>query len=294
MHAPTPSNFAQLYEEQLMLQTTLPPLSQTARKLLQLKNSDDGDIARLCEIIDADPLLAAQMVRYGQSSLFGYGQRISSSEQVVSLVLGYEPALYLALGLCVGTGLRSPAEGPLGLTVLWRDAFYNAELCVQLAKRMPARQRPVLGMCHLAGLLHNIGFLLLGHLHPAHFRLINGQFDVDLSLDLQRLERSLLGVSHDVSGMWLARAWNLPAEVVTAIARHHDEKYDGEYAQYAWLVNVASHLLSEYGVAEMAADRPSARLIDALGLDDEAVEEAMAKTLESQSELLDLADTMAA
>ena len=289
-----PNEFAQFYEEQLALQTNLPPLPQTVQKLLRLRNSKDGDVKELTKIINSDPLLAAQMVCYGQSSLFGYGSRIASTEQVVALVLGYEPALYMALGLSVGKSLRSPTDGVLGLEVLWRDAFYNAELCVELAKMMPIEQRPIIGLCHLSGLLHNIGFLLLGHLHPTHFRLINRQFEFDPTLDIKRVETMILGVSHDVSGMWISRAWNLPEEVVVAVSKHHDIGYKGQHAKYAWLVNIASHLLSDYAVSEMVTDSPPIALIEALGLTDDQIEEALAKVLEGQNELMNLANTMAA
>ncbi len=288
----SPQDFARLYEEQLVRQTNLPPLPHTVQQLLVLKGSDTGDIRELAAIVDSDPLLAAQMLRYGQSPLFGYGSRITSTEEVISLVLGYEPALFMALGMGVGKSLESPAEGVLGLEVLWRDGFYNAALCVELARQMPATDRPVAGLCHLSGLLHNIGFLLLGHLHPTRLRLISSQFEMDPSLGIIRLEKMMLGVSHDTSGAWLAKAWGLPDEVVTAILQHHNESYRGEHAAYAQLVNIASHLLSEHGVSEMVIDLPSPKLLEALGLTSENVEQALASVLEGEGELARLAKSM--
>ncbi len=285
--------FARIYKEQLADQANLPPLPHTVHELIALKNSEHADVRLLAQVIEGDPLLAAQTLRYAQSPLFGYGDRIGSIQEAISLVLGFEPALYMALGLAVGTTLKTPAEGPLGLEVLWRDAFYNAELCVELARRMPAAERPPLGLCHLAGLLHNIGFLVLGHLHPTRFRLLSTQFSMDTSRDIRRLEEALLGVSHDVSGMWLAQAWGLPEEVVVAIGRHHEEGYQGENAVFAWLVNIASHLLSDHGVPEMAIDTPAPQLVEALGLDGEKLEEALARVLEGQGELRRLACSMA-
>ncbi len=289
----SPHDFALRYEEQLASQTNLPPLPHTVQQLLTLKSRGTGDIRELAAIVEGDPLLAAQMIRYGQSPLFGYGSRITSVEEVVSLVLGYDPALYMALGIGVGKSLESPTDGVLGLALLWQDAFYNAALCVELAKRIPAKQRPVLGLCHLAGLLHNIGFLLLGHLHPTRLRLISRQFEMDPSLGIIRVETMMLGVSHDTSGAWLAKAWALPDEVVTAIAQHHKEDYEGEHSDYVRLVNVASHLLSGYGVSEMVLDTPSPKLLEALSLTPEMADEALAAVLAEASELSKLADSMA-
>ncbi len=293
MSSLAPHEFARLYEEQLAAQTNLPPLPHSVQQLLTLKSAGSGDIRELAAIVDGDPLLAAQILRYGQSPLFGYGSRVTSTEEVISLVLGYEPALFMALGVGVGRSLESPPEGVLGLEVLWRDGFYNAALCVELARRMPAKQRPAVGLCHLAGLLHNIGFLLLGHLHPTRLRLISSQFEMDPSLGILRLEKMMLGVSHDISGGWLARAWSLPDEVVTAITEHHNEAYQGPHAEYARLVNIASHLLSEQGVSEMVIDTPSPKLVEALGLSDEMVEQALAAVLENEGELARLANGMA-
>ena len=82
--------------------------------------------------------------------------------------------------------------------------------------------KPSLEGAYTAGLLHNLGVLGLMSAYPEEYA---GLIDVstEFGLDLLRTERDLFEIDHCAAGAWLARDWNFPEPIVSAIARHHEE-----------------------------------------------------------------------
>lgn len=64
---------------QTLQQTELiPPLPETARKILLLRNKPDANLDELVKIIENDPALAAFIMKYARMAIYGYGNRITS------------------------------------------------------------------------------------------------------------------------------------------------------------------------------------------------------------------------
>ena len=235
----------------------LPAMPKVAHELLQLSVNPYANASDLGAIVEQDPSLAAQLLRYANSPLYGYRGQVDSIRDVIARVLGYDLVMDIALGISVGRSFRNPSEGPLGLDAYWRHAVYCAALTQHLAERMPSAHRPRPGLAYLAGLLHNFGILLLGHLFPDDFRLLNDGLAREPGRPLLSLEDELLGVSHVELGAWLMQSWNMPDELVSAIANHHDEEYAGAYAIYPNLVLLANRLLAAHQIGdEHAVDLP--------------------------------------
>ncbi len=235
----------------------LPAMPKVAQELLQLSVNPYANATDLAAIVEQDPSLAAQLLRYANSPLYGYRGQVDSVRDVISRVLGYDLVMDVALGVSVGRSFRNPGDGPLGLEAYWRHGIYCASLTQRLAALVPSMQRPRPGMAYLAGLLHNFGILLLGHLFPDEFRSLNEAVAREPERPLLVLEEQLLGVTHLELGAWLMHSWNMPEEVLSAIRQHHDEEFSGAYAVYPNLVLLANRLLAGRGIGdEHASDLP--------------------------------------
>lgn len=265
----------------------LPALPVTAIRILQLASSPLSNARQLAEVIEQDPSLSAQVLRYANSSLYGYGGRIKDLQTAIARVLGFEFVLKLALGLTIGKALRVPPEGPFGLNAFWRHAVYSARLVEALSKRVSTGQRPPRGTAYLAGLLQNLGRLALGHAFQPEFFILNRFAQANPDMHTCELERHVLGVSHDQIGAWLMEAWGMPDELTVAVRHHHDEGYWDRHAVYAQLVLVANRLLAERG---LAGDIDTAGVpqftLDMLGLDRSTVN-ALADRLFTEADELD-------
>lgn len=258
----------------------LPPMPEMARRVLALRSNPDASVADLAAIVELDPSLAAQVVRYAASPFYAYRGTITSIHDAITRVLGFDMVLNLALGLATGKSFHTPIEGPLGLHAFWQHAVYSATLVQALAKRMPPATRPQPGMVYLAGLLHNFGFLLLGHLFPPEFKILNQLVATNPEAPVTSLEKCVLGMGqaqnllemgHAQIGAWLMQSWHMPEEVVVSLLQHHNPAYSGDHAVFAHLVMVADHVLKgrEIGDAPDASLPPFS--LDLLGLSDEVV-----------------------
>ncbi|HHM06195.1 MAG TPA: HDOD domain-containing protein [Gammaproteobacteria bacterium] len=238
----------------------LPAMPAMAQKILGLRADPNADVSRLAELVEQDPSLAAQVIRYARSPFFAYGGKVDSVHTAIARVLGFEMVMNLALGIAAARPFRIPSIGPLGLNNFWRHATYSAALVQALAKSLPLAQHAPPGLSYLAGLLHNFGHLLLGHLFKREFCMLNNLITDHPELPLEELEQRALGVTHPELGAWLMARWNMPEEIIVATRHHHDESYAGPHAIYPRLVMIADHVLKGHGIG----DAPQAELPDAV------------------------------
>lgn len=263
----------------------LPPMPEMARRILQLRNNPDASIAELAGIVEMDPSLAAQVVRYAASPFYAYRGRINSIHDAITRVLGFDMVMNMALGLATGRSFHNPCEGPLGLHAFWKHAIYTATLAQALAKRMPPKSRPQPGMIYLAGLLHNFGFLLLGHLFPPEFKLLDKLVAAHPESPVTSLEKCVLGMGqaqdllemgHAQIGTWLMQSWHMPEEIVVTLREHHNPEYAGDHALFPHLVMVADHVLKGLGIGDASDDQLPPASLDRLELSEDAVRETAA------------------
>lgn len=253
----------------------LPPIPEIAQAVLRLKDHPQADARRLARLIELDPSLAAQIMRCAGSAFFGYRGKIDSVQDAVSRVLGFDKALYIAIGLSAGHALQHDKEGPLGIRAYWANAVYTATLMQALASHVSPRLRPNPGLVYLAGLVHNIGILLLGHLLEPEFDALNLAVEQQPERSLTDIEAEVLGVSHCELGLWLLRKWKLPTEVLVTTLNHHNPDYRGDAAVYVHLAVVAGCLLRRYSLGEGPLQDLSPRVLQALGLTAESAESTL-------------------
>lgn len=272
----------------------LPAMPGTAHRILRLARDPKADAARLAGIIEQDPALAAQVMRYANSSLYGFAGRISDLKSAIARVLGFDFVVNLAIGFTIGRSLRVPLDGPLGLNAFWRHSVYAARLAEQLTLAMPSDQRPRRGTAYLAGLLQNLGGLALGETFQSEFFLLNRLVASNPHLPLCELERHVFGTTHPQIGGWLMESWGMPPELALAVRHHHDEPYRGPHAEYAQLLLVANRLLKRHGIGDAERDDLPAASLEFLGLKEPLLAPLVEAVLEDHQDLDTLAERLAA
>lgn len=266
----------------------LPSLPVTATGILEMAADPRAGARELAAIIEQDAPLAARVMRYANSPLYGYPGKIKDLKSAIARVLGFDFVLNLALGITVGKSLRIPAEGPLGLDAFWQHSVYCAALVEKLARAIPGTLEAKRGTAYLAGLLHNIGILLLGHAFQSEFFLLNRYLASNAGSSLHHIEKYALGVSHDQIGGWLLESWGLPIELVTAARYHHEEEYGGPHATYSQLVLLADRLLARHGLGYGEPAELPAFALEMLNLDEALAIELLEEVMAGHQDLDDL------
>jgi len=281
-------------KQKIQQTTNLPAMPGMARKIIQLNTNPYAHAEDLAKLIEKDPSLAAQVIRYAQSPLYGYRGKIASVRQAISRVLGYDLVMNIALGIAATRPFKIASDGPLGLHAYWRHATYSATLSQGLCNCIPKAQRPNPGTAYLCGLLHNFGFLLLGYLFPDEFATLNTAIRKDPDTAILAHEQALLDVTHNEIGKWLMESWNLPQEIIVSVTEHHNENYTGRHAEYASLVLLSNKLLKSHNIGDADNDDIKLAMLESLGISEDQAYSVLEKTLEGREDLESMARQLAA
>jgi HD-like signal output (HDOD) protein len=193
---------------------SLPPFPAVALQLLELLDDEEAPMKQIVTLLRVDPALAAEILRVSNSALYGLSRRIDNVSHAVVL-LGADSVKRLALTVALGR-FSNRFRHDHALRACWDHSVACALVGERLAKHMNQSQDRAYTAC----LLLDVGRLALLACYPAEYA---NMLEVARENDFDQLEceRQLFDVDHCAAGEWLARHWNLPDDLVEAIAGHH-------------------------------------------------------------------------
>lgn len=270
----------------------LPPLPETAQRIIHLRVNPNAVMGDLVDIVESDPSLAAQVVSWASSSFYAAAGQVKSVHDAVSRVLGFDLVMNLAMGLALGRALKQPEDQPEGYVGYWQQAIWQAQSAGILASMMPRGQRPAFGLAYLAGLLHNFGYLVLAQVFPPHFKLACRVWEVNPDIDSSVIEQHLLGITREQIGAQLMANWGMPDEIVTSIRQQKNPLFRGEYDVYPRLLWLGRQLLTTRGVPLGISEPVSDEFYQSLGLDRALVEAEFDELVNSKDNIMAMAGMM--
>ncbi len=246
----------------------LSALPAGARQLVQLTKDlgQDG----LQRLIQADPSLVAQTLRRVNSSYYGLNKTVRDLS-VATQLLGVREVRNLAMTVY----LSRMFEPSMSMGSFSRRGLWNHSVAVAATSHLVSRVcgRAVPGDAYIAGLLHDIGLLLLNRQMRRHFiRVIEA---VDKPMPTCEVERQVYLFDHAELGAYVATTWEFPAPVVDAIRFHHEvERYAGIHRDLVYVIAVSNYLCSRAGWTSMGVHNvpsPPDRVYRELNLDQVAL-----------------------
>ncbi|MCK7508765.1 MAG: HDOD domain-containing protein [Desulfobacterales bacterium] len=195
----------------------LPTLPRTVLRITELVNDPRASAKDLARIITDDQVLTARLLKLVNSSFYGFPQRVSTVTGAIVLI-GFDAIRNLLLTTSVfdlfpsRTTAGPPRPG---------DALGPFARHARSAPRRSARslRHEKLEELFVAGLLHDIGKIVEMTLLPEEFARITDRASRGRGLLISAAETEVLGCTHADIGRLLAERWNLPAKLVTVIAR---------------------------------------------------------------------------
>lgn len=195
----------------------LPALPQSAIRLLELSQDPSNGPGEFAVPIESDPGLAGQVLRFVNSSYFGFSREISSVKLAITLV-GIRTIKNFALWSAVFSLMPNPKCGPFDLKSLWQDSLRRALFARRLAKLLGLKEAEE---AFSAALLQDMAVPLLAKEAPAvYVKLLEARNQGQRRLSV--LEQQLFGWNHGEAGAMMARQWNLPDEFANLIEAHVD------------------------------------------------------------------------
>jgi len=261
--------FIQELNELLQRKEELPTLPDVVFQLhaaLEDENVSQGQIA---DIIERDPALTARMLRVGNSALFNTGVEISTVLGAIQR-LGIREVRATCIVLSVVKCFSDKGTG-LNHQMFWDHCAAVGLVTRLLWKKLKKFGGPVgADDLYVAGLLHDVGLLLLDQFFPEKFK--ETQEVRELSGDpLWKSEDLVLGMDHGEIGGLLLGCWQLPESLTRIVAAHHNpDSGPEEIRDAAMVVNVAEEVCGKEGSSwslEGSVELDPAEKVASLGME---------------------------
>ncbi len=196
---------------------TMPAIPAVFLPLLKMLNDSRIEVSldEVVRLVSYDNTIAAQCLRVASSPLFGLAQTPKSIKGAV-ISLGLRRVETILLTCCLGQAFPAK-KGVLDPTVFWMHSLGCAMVCRKFSEKLGS---PDVEKSYMAGLLHDIGFMVNTLVFPKEFAVaMEGACKEGVPLD--EAERAAMGFTHCESGSALAEKWKLDPEIVEVIAFHH-------------------------------------------------------------------------
>jgi putative nucleotidyltransferase with HDIG domain len=136
----------------------------------------------------------------------------------------------------------------------WRHSVYCGVVAQLLAERCHVLHSERL---FVAGLLHDIGKLIISHRLPDEVRVIAKRLATENKTDIE-IEKEVLGFDHTDVGGELLRTWQMPTTLASAVQFHHRPDEADEAIMDVCLVHIANGMtmIAEQGMELESSDVP--------------------------------------
>lgn len=197
----------------------LPALSPTAARLLEMLNDESLSLSALSRTISQDPAITARILGVANSAYFGQTKPIHTVEEAVIRVLGLNMVKSLAFSIAISGSFNTSACHGFDLEAYWYRSLATGILSKMICGSLAEEMRPDPDAIYLAGLLFDIGILVLVHLFPQDYAQVVRRVREQPQQDLPSLEQELVGISSREAGAWLMDRWHLPVLTVQVLAQ---------------------------------------------------------------------------
>jgi HD-like signal output (HDOD) protein len=229
--------------------TDLPPLKPMVARLWGLLNAPDTRLPEISEAMSAEPVLCARIMAVANSPIYRGVEDITSAQKAL-VRLGLQEVKGIVYYLTLADSVRKNTLPPsFSIRRFWTHSLCTALLSEKLIKfhanLFPMAQEEQEG-AYLAGLLHDMGYVVMGTLMPEAFTAMTEAWTQGGHDPLQ-LEETLFGVGHPVVSAKALKLWKFPKNVQLAVYAHHRDLSAGNSPAVVTLLKVADYLATEAG-----------------------------------------------
>lgn len=239
----------------------LPVLPRAALEVQELI-ARDADVSSIVRAIEREPIVAAAVIKYANAAVYAGLRDVNDLHAAISR-LGLKSVRDTVVSLSARAAFKAdnPAQARYYQTI-WKHSLTTAVAARRLAGFVSVPKETAF----LAGLLHDIGRIcVLRGIMTLRKRDPKGFVVPEHTIT------EFMDALHCPIGEVLCRAWNIPADLRDAIARHHDQNLTEPKDALAAVVQVADLMAAKIGAS--LRPQPDLKLVErpafaALQLDD--------------------------
>ena len=235
----------QLIEKELLLPS--PPA--IAIQILNTVQKDDAALIELAEIISADPVLTAKMLKVANSGIFPCRSKITNIDRAMSM-LGTNIIKNIALTFVLAADFSDNKYNGFDFDHFWRYSVTSAVAAETLAKAFQYNNDDIF----VTALHQDLGMLVIALTKGIEYEVLLEEAQLPGVTSLTDLEQEKYGYDHQQVSYALLLSWNLPDSISTPILYHHQTEGASEGCQKAveilHFADQLSAIYNEPGTAE--------------------------------------------
>ncbi len=193
--------------------STAPAILQPLLSMMRMP-VEDISMEKVVQLVSRDGGIAAQCLRVANSPLFGC--RMVETVRGAVMMLGIDRVRSILFGLCMNSTIP-PDKWVVNQNAFWRHSLGCALVTQTMASKIGYAEPE---KAYLAGLLHDIGILVMSVLENSKFRECV-QSSVMERCPLHVSEQQTLGFTHEDAGNALCEHWGFSRELSEAVGSHH-------------------------------------------------------------------------
>ncbi len=224
----------------------LPTLPEVANRLLRIINDPTTTAVDVANLISRDLSLTSKVLRLANSAFYGIPRTVTTVQNAV-VILGLKVINTMVFSITVVKMFPGDGNNPLfSRKKFWAHSLACAVLSRQLALRMRKFTLFDPEECFCAGLIHDIGRIVLDQFFHENF-LKAIQNAITNKTSLLQAESEVFGFTHTDVGDWLTSRWELPQDIRIPIVHHHSPGRTEFAREITTLVHLADSLCFELG-----------------------------------------------
>lgn len=221
----------------------LPSLGHLRETLKLLTEAEDVSVSRLADRVRLDPALTVRLLRHVRSTGFGQGGGLRLEDAI--LMVGARTLRELALLSPVVADMRRlSGPDPSVDSAFW---LHSASVAVLTRFLLGASRGSDDDLDYIAGLVHDIGWLVIRSVFPAHHAVLEVVLSRGSPLPAEHLEQSVLGATHSMVGAWYLAGQQADELFVRSALLHGMPEGSGRHARVLAAVQVADQFAASQG-----------------------------------------------
>jgi HD-like signal output (HDOD) protein/CheY-like chemotaxis protein len=220
--------------EEIRSLTNLPAMPAAQSKLLTLlsKADEEVDLNQVAHTLEQDPALSARVMKTCRSAYFGFQGSLMKQAVAFLGVATIRKIVQSAVIYEMFAEEKSEEGQNMSMQDLWRHSLATGMAMEIIGKEDKKKTHFILGV------MHDIGKAVFKVRFTEHFSRVLELVEKE-NLSVLKAEEEILGITHADCGAELAVHWDLPAEVRTAIAAHHNPGSSMQHKRLAAMVHIA-------------------------------------------------------
>ncbi|MCX8043520.1 MAG: HDOD domain-containing protein [Desulfobacterota bacterium] len=228
----------------------IPTLPVISTQILNLFRNENITIRQIQDLIERDPPLAAKILKIVNSSFYGLLNKVSTIEHAI-IILGTNEVRSVALGFALQNHFKTHSNH-FEPARFWKHSIICSQIAKYLAKYFNVFDD---GTYFLAGLIHDLGKLVIDQYFPEEFKAIVAHI-TENRCSFSKAEKEVLGVTHYQIGAKLLRQWNFPEKVIMQIFYHHAPWHDKNFTTESTILYLANVLTKISGFTCSSEEPP--------------------------------------